>query len=273
VTSLFYEPVTNQVFMTGASGVRIGTRHVLTVGHAMHFLFARLDIASQQVISWPVLKSRAAIISFGRDGTAQPFVPLFVRLAQGGRALGTPAGFVRSLRPPADLSCLTECPQAGAHCIACEGTFDAPLDFALLRFGISDYVNPSGAIPANYWESPKTSRIDASIDGLVLDDYASTAGYPRDKPCQQWESGGFVGDDSGDITQLLPVFSGHTVPGNSGGPVWRETSARVDGVARTRFDLVGIAQGMYKQAPELEFPRSIVLLLHRIWPTVRRWMA
>lgn len=287
LVAVFYDPWTQQAHLVMGTGVRVSASHVLTAAHVISSIFARWDNQQQRVLSWSVLRARAAIVTFGRDGVRAPFDPLFVLFDSSTSNLRVAPGFVTSMAPPVDDSCLRQCVGGGPRCVACEPSFDRARDFALLRFGRGDRVGATAAFPGDHWgKDPSQAIIDPAVthpDEYVKlpDEYLSTIGYPYDKPVEQWESSGYgIRRDRASGLHLVDAQSEH---GGSGGPVWKETRLRGPGGASgTRLDLTGIVHGNGRIGPRADLlrpgtdlpglPIMLTLALHDVWPTVRHWI-
>lgn len=213
----------------GGTGVRIGTNHVLTAGHVLRYLTAGPAPRTET-------RTVAAALVFGRTGLLAPGTllpaPPPAMSSYGAVLVTDPDAF---WVPPEWSAALArgETPDDGK-------TDLYAFDYGLIRFDAASRcraVATLGATPRHWGveiSSLGFSETAAFWSALMPGHALQTAGYPGDKPCSQWASGGplrdlfSVGKGRFENTprNAWMSFDADFAAGMSGSPVWRRVTGR-----------------------------------------------
>lgn len=213
----------------GGTGVRIGPNHVLTAAHVLQY-------PARTGATLTVSRTVAVALVFGRHGVITPPAPVPAPAAAASSYGGILVTGAENFWVAPEWSAAMargETPD--------DGTSDLyAFDYGLIRFDSANRcraVATLGAAPRHWGvanSSASVSDTAAFWSRLMPGQELRTAGYPGDKPCTQWASGGPLRDlfsvGKGRF-QDAPKnawmsFDADFAGGMSGSPVWRRVAGR-----------------------------------------------
>lgn len=213
-------------WVTGrGTGVRIGPDHVLTAAHVLHHPVKFRG-------AWVQTTTAAVVVVFGRHGVVAPNSPMPPPPAPSSFGAIVVTGADNLWVPPEWSAAIAkgETPDGGGK------TDLYAFDYGLIRFDAANRcpsVATLGKAPL-YWSTTNVSDKAAFWDRLELGASLRTAGYPGDKPCNQWESSGPLRDlfslgkarFKNAPKNVWLSFDADFAAGMSGSPVWRRVTGR-----------------------------------------------